>query len=751
MPIIPYWWMISSETMAYLSLLTLTLVILGILARTQRKTKTTWLLIAFWASIVVFFLAGMMIFLTGLRAWYVIQYPFLLALTFLLIQFAYHFPQRFPKHAGEQRLVFWLSGSIVAFEISLCAACFFIRQSAALFEWVVLFGRIFPGLGILWGVLMFWRQYRRLKPDAEKEAQACRAFMGVFLILVTLAVWAVLERLVLTIPGATYHFILHSGFLFFLFLFAMAYLNYMPEHHTFMSKLMLSTLVTILATIQVLGQFTIDAYEGEYDAARQADVREIEARLFPENASGALCHAFPASNQKPQLAFIISQPSETAQRKRSADYIADVVCDADFDLRFLREKGDCPRNICQIGYRNTSIYAIYNFDRDRRSYTVGFQIPPYPAYLNVRTLPVIAILCGGTLIILLIFPLFFRESLVKPLARLQEGIRQVNHGNLNSLVPVRYHDEIGFLTHSFNIMTSSVKHAKQQLEQLNIAYERFVPHEFLRFLEKSSIVEVKLGDQVQREMTILFSDIRDFTTLSETMTPQENFNFINSYLRQMEPVIIEHHGFIDKYIGDAIMALFAEGADDAVQAGIAMQRQLVAYNDGRQHAGYQPIRIGVGINTGSLMLGTIGGQHRMEGTVISDAVNVASRIEGLTKKYGAGLLISDSAYLRLADRNRYRIRIVDRVRVKGKTEPMTVLEVFDGDSEQIIELKLATAEDFENGRYLYFQKEFADAGEFFSRVLRVNPADKVAQVYSERCRHFQQYGVPKEWEGIERL
>ncbi|MGZ4032965.1 MAG: GAF domain-containing protein, partial [Tumebacillaceae bacterium] len=110
--------------------------------------------------------------------------------------------------------------------------------------------------------------------------------------------------------------------------------------------------------------------------------------------------------------------------------------------------------------------------------------------------------------------------------------------------------------------------------QLNAAYERFVPHQFLRFLEKKSIIDVQLGDHVQTEMTVLFSDIRSFTTLSERLTPEENFNFLNDYLNQMEPLIIEHHGFIDKYIGDSIMSLFDKGADDAVSAGVAMLNKL---------------------------------------------------------------------------------------------------------------------------------------------------------------------------------
>ena len=219
--------------------------------------------------------------------------------------------------------------------------------------------------------------------------------------------------------------------------------------------------------------------------------------------------------------------------------------------------------------------------------------------------------------------------------------------------------------------------------ELTDAYGRFVPHQFLNLLGYESIIDVNLGDQVQQEMSVLFADIRDFTTLSETMTPQENFNFINAYLSRMEPAITSNNGFIDKYIGDAIMALFSDFADDAVKAGIAMLNILTNYNQDRQRVGYVPIQIGIGINSGSLMLGTVGGKSRMDSTVISDAVNLASRIEGLTKDYSVPLLISHQTLERLRNPADYAIRIVDKVQVKGKSQYVVVYEVFDADPPEI--------------------------------------------------------------------
>jgi len=229
-----------------------------------------------------------------------------------------------------------------------------------------------------------------------------------------------------------------------------------------------------------------------------------------------------------------------------------------------------------------------------------------------------------------------------------------------------------------------------QLFQINKAYERFLPSQFLQLLEKSSILDVQLGDRVQLEMSVLFSDIRDFTTISEKMTPEENFQFINAYLSRMESAIIENNGFIDKYIGDAIMALFSGNPDNAVNASIVMLHQLQIYNQERVNSGEAPIKIGIGINTGNLMLGTVGGQNRMDTTVISDAVNLASRVEGLTKTYGVALLITQQTFNKLANPSNYAIRMIAKISVKGKVNLSTIYEIFDADIPETKRGKLAT-------------------------------------------------------------
>jgi two-component system sensor histidine kinase ChiS len=273
----------------------------------------------------------------------------------------------------------------------------------------------------------------------------------------------------------------------------------------------------------------------------------------------------------------------------------------------------------------------------------------------------------------------------------------------------------------------------------------------LRFLGKESIVDVKLGDQIQKEMTVLFSDIRDFTSLSESMSPKENFNFINSYLSRVSPVIRNHNGFIDKYIGDAIMALFPESAQNALNAAITMQKQVSLYNSHRLLSGYPAIAIGVGVHTGGLMLGTVGEEQRMETTVISDAVNLASRLEGLTKLYGAGIVISEQTLSRLDEPQAFSCRFLGRVRVKGKKAPVAVFEVYDGDPQPLIELKTQTRADFEQGVELYHQEKFAQAQAIFQQVLQLNDQDKAARLYVKRCEQLQTYGISQGWDGVETL
>ncbi len=332
------------------------------------------------------------------------------------------------------------------------------------------------------------------------------------------------------------------------------------------------------------------------------------------------------------------------------------------------------------------------------------------------------------------------DSLVRSFAEKDFAVRS----NLKS------NDEVGRLGFSFNYMAETIQNHSARLEALVTAYGRFVPHDLLRLLEKESILDVNLGDQIQKEMSVLFSDIRNFTPISEAMSPKDNFNFINSYLSQVGPEIRSHNGIIDKYIGDAVMALFSGCVEDAINAALEMQKKVCEYNSHRPDAGYPAIKIGVAVHTGKVMLGTIGEDQRMDGTVISDTVNLASRLESLTKVYGSNVMISDTVLAKLSDPDKYFIRLVDKARVVGKKEAVTLYEVCDADGAEVIQLKKATLSDYTKAIDRYYARDFAAAETLFKKVLAVHGDDLPAKLFLEKTRNLLANGVPPDWNGISR-
>ncbi len=270
----------------------------------------------------------------------------------------------------------------------------------------------------------------------------------------------------------------------------------------------------------------------------------------------------------------------------------------------------------------------------------------------------------------------------------------------------------------------------KEIEEMNISNSRFVPKQFLSYLGHQKLTDVKLGDHVQREMTVIFCDIKDFTTLSENLTPEQNFMFLNAYLKRVSPVIRNMNGFIDKYVGDAIMALFPDSPEDALDAALMMLKGLEKYNKSNDKTGFHvPLDVGIGLHTGLLMLGTIGEEERMEGTVISDAVNLTSRIEGMTRVFGSKIIISDSAFSKLGDPDKYSHRYLGRVRVKGKNKAVRLYEIFEGDPPLNAQIKNKTKKNFERAVYCMENEENETAKALFKRVMEAGFQDQAAIHY----------------------
>lgn len=213
------------------------------------------------------------------------------------------------------------------------------------------------------------------------------------------------------------------------------------------------------------------------------------------------------------------------------------------------------------------------------------------------------------------------------------------------------------------------------LSRVSQAYARFVPQQFLKQLGKSHITSVSLGDHVEQSMSVLFLEIINLNSLCEAMDAEENFNFLNSYLGRIGPMIIANEGFIDKYIGDGLMALFPDSAENALLAALGILREMKVYNEHRARSGYAPVVIGMGVHYGSLMLGTIGEKNRMDGTVIADAVNLASRIAQLNRTFHTKILASEATIQALPDVHSMELKSLGEIKIRGKEQMVGVYEV----------------------------------------------------------------------------
>jgi class 3 adenylate cyclase len=282
------------------------------------------------------------------------------------------------------------------------------------------------------------------------------------------------------------------------------------------------------------------------------------------------------------------------------------------------------------------------------------------------------------------------------------------------------------------------------------SFSRFVPREFLDLLGRDDLLHISIGDQTHLELSILFSDIRGFTTLSEKLSPEETFAFVNAYLAFAAPVIRRNGGFIDKYIGDAIMALFPRSPEDAVRAGIELQTAADAFNRNPPLRLPGTVAVGVGIHTGNVMLGTTGYQNgpeaRLDCTVIADAVNLASRLEGLTKYYGSRLILSADTLSKIPYPPAHRL--VDRVRVKGKSDPVLIYDVYAADDPETRALKHGTRHDFAAALSAYTTGDLAAANVLLAAVLERHPTDLAALLLATRIQHFQSEGLPENWNGV---
>ena len=367
---------------------------------------------------------------------------------------------------------------------------------------------------------------------------------------------------------------------------------------------------------------------------------------------------------------------------------------------------------------------------------------------------------GAALVTALVIILLV-AGITRPMSQLASTMRNIIASNdLSSRVDVHFRDEVGELSKTFNVMVGELDKAYSRIKsyayeavlnqtkerRLRNIFQKYVPQELIDqfFANPESML---VGDN--RELSVLFSDIRSFTSISEQMQPDILVASLNRYFSVMVELIMDKGGVIDKYIGDAIMAFFGapvrhdNDALNSVYAGIGMVEALAAFNQGQKEQGLPEFHIGVGINYGEVTVGNIGTDRKMDYTVIGDMVNVASRLEGLTKPYHQPIIISEFLKERIGDE--VPSRIVDSVAVKGRSAGLRIYTV---------KRSLAPAEEsgwslHNQAMEAYYERHFDDAVDGFSKAQEKLDEDYLTQMMIERCKRYSVDPPPSDWNGVE--
>jgi adenylate cyclase len=363
------------------------------------------------------------------------------------------------------------------------------------------------------------------------------------------------------------------------------------------------------------------------------------------------------------------------------------------------------------------------------------------------------------LVVTLLLLYVFVRYLTQPLNNVVTAMREIiGASDLTKRVELQYKDEIGDLGHTFNLMTGQLEKAYNQIksyafksviaqkreQKIRNIFQKYVPVDVIdQFMERPESMLV--GDS--RILAVLFSDIRGFTRISESMAPEQIVESLNTYFTEMVDIVLKRNGIVDKYIGDAIMAFFGapvkhdDDVSQAVHTGFDMLETLEVFNSRQARRKRPQFRIGIGLNYGVVTIGNIGSEKKMDYTVIGDMVNLASRLEELTKIYDVPFLVSESVYAKV--KKEMPCRLIDKVMVKGKTQGTRIFYP----KRQIGKAEAKGWKIHNMGANLYYKREFEKAFKYFIYAREFLENDPILPIFLNRCKNYIKTPPPAEWEG----
>ncbi len=539
--------------------------------------------------------------------------------------------------------------------------------------------------------------------------------------------------------------------------------NIMKWRFTILSKQLLSTIpiVFVMLAIVITIMFSSMTSLSTDDIIRETiAINEIAAAHFSEDKDLTSITGFESVDNghskklsKQLRTFINGNTSQWSHNYNMALYVRtsgeEFICVATSDDsgHFMTSSVSTDVSIDQNFHEKTNTFVVgVGFGEDSANLQLVLLTPIYQddgsfdaivlmnASQSSLTEEIIAagknLLITVTLCVVLLIIVITAVSAVNTnsLRQAQNVVSVIAGGDFSKRVEKYSRDEVGEICAGVNNMAGKLEEYFEERVRNEQFYYKFVPEKFRELLYKENFTDLQLGDAQSKDLSILFCDIRAYSLNSEMMTAKESFDFINRIYGAGGPIIRKHNGFIDKYIGDAIMALF-ESADDAVAAGIELYKAIALNPDPQTAFGLSSVKIGIGIHSGMSRIGIVGEEERMSGTVISHTVNISSRIESLTKRYGAGMIISKETLDRMKHPDILSTRYLGMVQVAGVNEVSALYEVLNCLTDEQRSPKESTRLDFREAVRLYHQGNIEQSLEEFRKIHEQLPNDPAPQLY----------------------
>lgn len=517
--------------------------------------------------------------------------------------------------------------------------------------------------------------------------------------------------------------------------------------------LILLTVVIVIMFISMINLSTEDILKETIAineiAASQFDAKELaEIKSFDSVDNGQI----QKLNQQLRL-FVNGNKSDWSKNYSTALYIRAegekflCIASSDESNKFMANSFSTDYPIHQEFYENTHTFAAdVSIGEDQDNIHLLLITPiyndngTYDAFILLNAsqdrLTKELIIAGKRLllhvtiwvILLIIIISIVSARNAKSLKKAQNVVTQIASGDFSLRIDTYSNDEVGEICAGVNNMAERLEEYFEEKNRNEQFYYKFVPEKFRELLHKDNFTDLALGDAQSADLSILFCDIRAFSLNSEMMTVRESFDFVNRIYGKAGPIIRKHNGFIDKYIGDAIMALF-ESADDAVAAGIELYQAIVLNPNSVNDFGLPSVNVGIGIHSGMARIGIVGEKERMSGTVISNTVNLSSRIESLTKRYGAGMIISKDTLDRMRNPDMLSTRYLGMVQVAGVKEVAALYEVMDCLDEAQKQKKSQTKDEFREAVRLFHTGQLKASLDSFKQLSTLAPDDKASELY----------------------